>query len=83
MSKSKVGVISHYFTKIGVAVIDLTGSLNIGDTISIQGATTSFEQVIDSMQIEHEMVDKAKGGDSIGLKVKDRVRKGDTVFKIG
>jgi putative protease len=83
MSKSKVGAIAHYFTKIGVAVIDLTGSLKVGDTISIQGATTSFEQVIDSMQIEHEMVDKAKAGDSIGLKVKDRVRKGDTVFKIG
>lgn len=80
--KQFIGKITHYFTNIGVAVIDLEAPLAKGDKISIEGATTNFTQTIDSMQIEHKNVAKAKKGDSIGLQVKDRVRSGDNVYKI-
>lgn len=78
----EIGKVAHYFTKIGVAVIDLTAPLSVGDRIAIRGVTTDIEQTVESMQIEHENVKKAKAGDSIGLKVKDRVREGDVVYKI-
>ena len=80
--KKLVGKISHYYSKIEVAVVDLTDTLSVGDEISIEGATTNFKQTIDSMQIMHENVQTAKKGDSIGLKVKDKVRDGDSVYKI-
>lgn len=78
----EVGKVAHYFTKIEVAVVDLTAPLSVGDRISIKGATTDLEQTVDSMQIEHEDVTTAKAGDSVGLKVKERVREGDVVYKI-
>jgi translation elongation factor EF-1alpha len=78
----EVGKVAHYFTKIEVAVIDLTAPLSVGDRITIKGATTDFEQTVDSMQIEHENVKAAKAGDSIGVKVKERVRESDVVYKI-
>jgi len=78
----EVGKITHFFSKIGVAVVDLTATLSIGDRIRIQGPTTDFEQTVDSMQIEHENVETAKAGQSIGLKVKERVREKDTVYKV-
>ena len=77
-----VGKVTHYFSKIGVAVIELTGALSVGDRILIQGSTTDVEQTIASMQIEHENITAAKGGQSIGLKVDGRVREGDRVYKI-
>jgi len=80
--KKLVGKVSHYFTKIGVAVIELSSSLSVGDEISIEGASTNFKQKIASMQIEHKNIKKAKKGDSIGMKVDDRVREGDQVYKI-
>jgi len=80
--KKLVGKVAHYFTNIGVAVIDLEAPLSVGDKISIEGATTNFSQAVDSMQIEHKNVEKAKKGDSVGLKVKDRVRGGDNVYKV-
>ncbi|MFQ6053065.1 MAG: translation elongation factor-like protein [Candidatus Bathyarchaeia archaeon] len=84
MSKTleKAGEVSHYFTKIGVAVVELTAPLRIGDRIAVKGMTTNFEQTVESMQIEHEPVQEAKAGDSIGLKVVDRVRMGDIVYKL-
>ena len=84
MSKTleKVGEVSHYFTKINVAVVELSALLSKGDRIAIKGMTTNFEQAVESMQIEHEAVEKAKKGDSIGLKVADRVREGDIVYKL-
>ena len=80
--KKLVGKVTHYFTKIGVAVIELSDKLSVGDEISIEGANTNFKQKITSMQIEHENIKKAKAGDSIGLKVDDRVREGDLVYKV-
>ena len=78
----KVGKVSHYFARIGVAVVELTDALSVGDAILFQGSTSDFEQTVASMQIEHENIAAAKGGQSIGLKVEQRVREGDTVFKI-
>jgi len=80
--KKLIGKISHYFTKIGVAVIELTDSLEVGDEISIEGAVTNLRQRVESMEIEHKKIDKAKAGDSIGMKVMDRVREKDNVYKI-
>ncbi|MBU2635368.1 hypothetical protein KJ841_02760 [Patescibacteria group bacterium] len=78
-----IGKVSHYFSKIGVAVIELSGSLSKGDTVRIVGGeTTDFEQTIDSMEMEHEKIEKAKKGDAIGTKVKEKVREGYKVFKI-
>jgi len=80
--KKHIGKVSHYYTKIGVAIIDLNDSLAVGDKISIEGASTNFTQTVDSMQIEHKDVKQAKSGDSIGLKVAERVREGDKVYKV-
>ena len=77
----EIGRITHFFSKINVAVIELKAPLKVGDTIVVKGPTTNFEQVIDSMQIEHENVQKAESGQSIGLKVVERVRETDIVYK--
>lgn len=82
MKKILIGKVSHYYKKINVAVIDLMESLKIGDEISIEGSTTNFKQKVESMQIQHKDVKEARSGDSIGLKVVERVREGDKVFKI-
>jgi translation elongation factor EF-1alpha len=80
--KKLVGKVTHYFTKIGVGVIELSDELRVGDRISIEGSTTNIQQVVESMQIEKKPVQSAGPGQSIGLKVKDRVREGDLVYKI-
>ena len=82
MPEEEIGKVSDYFAKIGVAAIELTGSLSVGDTIHIKGHTSDFEQKIESIQIEHQSVEKANPGDSIGIKVKDRVRGHDVVYKV-
>jgi len=82
MPEQEIGTVKDYFAKIGVAGIDLTGTLRIGDTIHIKGHTTDLEEVVESMQIEHEQVEEAKAGDAIGIKVPDRCRGGDTVYKV-
>ena len=77
----EVGVVTHYFSKLGVAVVKLEEELKVGDKIQIKGATTDFEQKVNSIQIEQEKLEKADAGQEIGLKVKEIVRKGDKVFK--
>ncbi|TKJ27053.1 MAG: translation elongation factor-like protein [Hadesarchaea archaeon B3_Hades] len=83
VEKKLVGKISHYFTKIGVGVIELSDELKVGDRISIEGATTNIQQTVDSMEIEHENVQSAGAGQSIGMKVEQRVREEDLVYKLG
>lgn len=78
----EVGKVTHYYARISVAVIELKAPLKIGDRIAVKGMTTDFEQAVESMQIEHVDVKEAKKGDSIGLKVKERVRPEDLVYKI-
>jgi len=77
-----IGTISHYFSKIGVAIIDLTDSLKVGDTIKIVGGNTDFTQVVDSMETDHQKIQEAKKGDSIGTKVAEKVREEYKVFKM-
>lgn len=78
-----IGEISHYFGKIGVAVIELKGPLKEGDTIRIIGGEdTNFDQEVQSMEAEHKKVKKAKAKDSVGLKVKEKVREGYKVYKL-
>jgi hypothetical protein len=77
----EIGHITHFFAKISVAVIELKAPLVVGDTIVVKGPTTDFEQVVESMQIEHNNVQRAEAGQSIGLKVDERVRERDTVYK--
>ena len=80
--KKLVGKVIHFFGKIGVAAIELSGTMKVGDTISIEGATSSFEQTVDSMQTENTSVEQAGAGESIGIKAKERVRPGDQVFLV-
>jgi len=77
----EIGQITHFFSNISVAVIELKASLSVGDTILIKGPNTDFEQVVDSMQIEHKNVQKAEKGQSIGLKVAQKISETDTVYK--
>lgn len=78
----EIGIVTHYFTKIGVAVVELSEAISAGNQILIKGITTNVEQTVNSMQIEHVTVERAEAGQSIGLKIDDRVREGDTVYKI-
>jgi len=80
--KKLIGKVTHYFTNIGVAVVELSDEIKEGDKILIEGATTNLEQTASSMQIDRKPVERAEAGQSIGLKVKDRVREGDKVYKI-
>lgn len=77
-----IGKISHYYSNLGVAIIELSGTLEVGDRIKIKGATSDFEQDVDSMQIDREPIEKAKKGDVVGLKVGEKVREGDEVYKV-
>ena len=78
-----IGLITHYFSNIEVAVINLTTSLKDGDTIRIVGGQeTDFEQEVGSMQIEHKEIKSAKKGDSVGMKVDEKVHEGYKVYKI-
>jgi translation elongation factor EF-Tu-like GTPase len=83
MEEKKVGEIMKFFGKINVAAIKLSeGSLKVGDTIHIVGHTTDVTQTIDSMQIENKNVQEAGSGADIGIKVKDRVREHDVIYKV-
>lgn len=77
-----IGRISHYFGNIGVGVIDLTDSLKTGDTIRIVGGETDFNQTVESMEVDHKKVASAKKGDSVGLKVDQKVREDYKVYKV-
>lgn len=70
-----------YYSKIGVAAIKLAGALTVGDRIHFKGSTTDFSQVVEEMQIEHKIVGKAKKGQEVGIKVNDRVRPNDVVYR--
>ncbi len=82
MPEEAVGKVSDFFARPVVAGIEMTGKLKVGDTIHITGHTTDIEMVLDSMQINNANVSEAKPGDSVGIKVPDRVRRGDTIYKV-
>jgi translation initiation factor IF-2 len=83
MVEQKIGVVEHFFAHVGVAAIKITdGELKIGDTIHIVGAHTDLKEKINSMQIDRVPVQSVKPSDAVGIKVKDRVREHDVVYKI-
>ncbi|MFQ6014729.1 MAG: translation elongation factor-like protein [Anaerolineae bacterium] len=82
MAEKEIGRVSHYFRKIGVAGIELTAPLRVGDTIRIRGFTTDFEQTVESMELDHQAIEQAKSGQSIGVKVIQRARRNDRVYKV-
>jgi putative protease len=77
----EVGHITHFFSKISVAVVELTAPLTTGDRILVKGPATDFEQVVESMQIEHKDIQRAEAGQNIGLKTTQHVRERDVVYK--
>ena len=82
MPEEVIGKVSDFFARPVVAGIELIGTFKVGDKLHIMGHTTDLELVADSMQINNVNVTEAKAGDSVGIKVPDRVRRGDTVYKV-
>ncbi len=83
VEKKRIGEVFSYFSKIGVAAIRLTdGELNVGDVISVEGHTTNFTQEVGSMQMDHGPVEHASKGDEVGIKVKEKSREQDAVYKV-
>jgi len=81
MSKPRaIGQVIHYWTRLGVAGVELTDSLKMGDWVHFCGATTDFQQRVTSMQIDRKFIVEVHAGQQVGIRVADRVRKGDTVF---
>ena len=82
-AENPIGRITHYYSHLGVGIVDLTdGELKVGDTIHIKGRHTDFTQPVDSIQIEHQSVAHAPKGKSVGIRVKDKVREHDQVFRV-
>jgi len=82
MKEERIGVVSHYFSHLGVAAIVIEGELAVGDTIHIKGHTTDLMQKVESIQLEHTTVEKAKKGEDVGIRVKEHVREHDVVYKM-
>jgi hypothetical protein len=83
MAEVEIGKVTHYFSKVGVAAIQITQDvLRVGDSIHFKGHTTDFTQTIDSMQIDNTSVVEAVVGQTVGLQVKDHARQHDQVFKV-
>ncbi len=82
MTDIKVGKITHYFDKIGVAVVELSDKLAVGDQIKISGHDNEFTMTVSSMQIEHQQIQEAQKGQTVGLKVDQPVKEGDEVYRV-
>jgi len=80
--EQEVGEVTHYYSKLGVGIIKLSDGLLVGDSIHIKGGHTDFVQAVSSLQVEYRDVGSAKKGDSVGMKVDQKVREGDKVFKV-
>ena len=81
-SEMPVGYVTHYYTRLGVAVVKLQGELDVGDTIHVDGLSTNTIQRVDSMQMNHRPIAVGHPGELIAVKVGDRVREHDTVYKL-
>jgi translation elongation factor EF-1alpha len=82
MPENLVGKVTHYFDRIGVAVLELTDRLRVGDTVHFLGHSADFTQKVTSLQIEHQNVPEAKPGQDVALKVTEKVHPNDSVFKV-
>ena len=81
--EKEIGKVTHFYDRLGVAIVKLTDKLNVGDSLHVFGKHTDFTQVADSLQIEHASVEGAKRGEEIGIKVGQVVHEGDRVFRVG
>ncbi len=82
MPEEEIGSVSDFFARPVVAGIELTGSLKVGDTIHIKGHTTDLQFTVASMQIDNDNVEEASAGQAVGIKLSDRARRGDKVYKV-
>lgn len=82
MSGERIGEVIHFYNRIGVAVIQLTGKLRVGDQVHFLGRSTDFRQEVMSMQIEHEGISEADAGQEVAVKVERRVRPHDKVYRL-
>jgi translation elongation factor EF-1alpha len=82
MSEVPIGRVTHFYGKISVAVLGLSDTIRLGDTVHILGRTTDFQQEVSSLQIEHQAISQAKPGQEVALKVDYPVRRRDSVFKV-
>ena len=82
MEEKEIGIVTHYFGKISVGIVQLKNELKVGDTIRIRGVHDDFTQVVDSMQIEHKQVEKAGKGEMVGIKLVNKVHPNDRVFVV-
>ena len=80
--EKEIGKVTHYFSNISVAIVELTDVLKKGEKVHIKGHTSDFETTVDSMEIEHNPVEEAKKGDPIGIKVPEHAREGDIVYRV-
>ncbi len=80
--ETRIGTITHYYTHLGVAVLNLTAELHLGDELHIMGRITDFDMHVTSMEIEHQKIDTALPGMEIAIKVDDYVREGDAIYKV-
>ena len=78
----EIGRVDGFFAHPSVAIVELTAPLTIGETVYVKGHTTDFRQVVESMQVDHQPVQEARAGQSVGLKVSERCRKHDVVYKL-
>jgi len=82
MPEKLIGNVVHYYGGIGVTGVVLTGKLKVGDTVHVKGHTTDFTATVESMQVDHETVKKAKKGDDVGIKLSGRAREHDEVYLV-
>jgi putative protease len=78
----KVGKVTHFYDNIGVVIVELSDTLKVGDKVKFEGHGADFEQVIESLQIDHKPVEKASAGELVGLKTEQRVKEGTEVKKV-
>jgi len=82
MAEKEIGTVTNYFSKMGVAVIQLTAPLQLGDGIRITGGERDFQQQVGSLQVEHQPIEKGEAGQEIALKLDEKARPGDKVYKV-
>jgi len=82
MPEKEIGIIEHYYGHISVGIIKLADGLKVGEQIHVKGGSSDFTQIVSSMQIEHVNLSEAKVGDAIGIKIEQKVRPGDKVYKV-
>ena len=82
MAQTEVGRVDKYFRKVGVVALELSAAIAVGDKLRFSGATTNFEMKLESMQIDHEVVESAAAGADVGIAVPGRVRRSDTVYRV-